>query len=50
VVADPGWGVTGRFIDGTTINLPAMHQMAAGMEILRRDTVVEEDQVRDALP
>jgi peroxiredoxin len=50
VVADPGWGVTGRFVDGTTINLPAMHQMAAGMEVLRRDTVVGEDQVRDALP
>lgn len=50
VVADPNWQVTARFVDGYSIALPSMQQLAAGMEILRRDTQVSESQIRGALP
>jgi peroxiredoxin len=50
VVSDANWETTVRFIDGYTINLPSMHLLAAGMDILDRDTHVDEDQIRDALP
>jgi hypothetical protein len=49
VVADAGWGVTVRFT-GYSFALPAMHQMAPGMEILRRNTWITENQVQGALP
>jgi hypothetical protein len=50
VVADPGWQVTARFLESYTIALPSMHQLAAGMEVLRRDTWITENQVQQALP
>jgi hypothetical protein len=49
VVSDGGWGVTVRFT-GYSFALPAMHQMAPGMEILRINTWVTENQVQSALP
>ncbi len=49
VVSDPSWGVTVGYT-GYSIALPAMHQLAAGGEILRRNTRVNESQVVGALP
>ena len=54
VVSDADWEVTYRFIGEVTglpisLGLPSMHQMAEGMEIIRKDTRVSEEQVQNAL-
>ena len=49
VVADPGWNVTVSYT-GPSISLPAMHQIAPGGQILRRNTWISEPQIQAALP
>ncbi len=50
ILSDGNWEVTARYLDSNYIALPSMHQMGAGLEILRRDTEITEDQIREALP
>lgn len=50
VVADPGYGVTTRFVDGGNIGLPSMSLLLDGAEVRYRDTSITEDQVRVNLP
>lgn len=50
VVADEGWAVTARFVDGGTLALPTMHLLAPGAEVVARDTWVSEDDIVDYLP
>ncbi len=50
VVADPGWGVTVRYIDGYTIGLPAMHLVGPGGVVLVRDGWISESTVASNLP
>ena len=38
VVADPNWQITTRYVDGSTIGLPAIHVIGAGSEVLLRNT------------
>ena len=49
VVADPQWQTTTRYVS-SSFSLPSMHQLAPGMEVLRRQAFVTEQQVIDALP
>lgn len=49
VVADPGWGVTGRFVSGS-FGLPSMHQLGAGAVVLQRQTYIDSSEVAAALP
>ena len=49
VVADPNWGVTGRFVSGS-FGLPAMHLLGAGAQVLQRQTFIDENEVIAALP
>ncbi|MCO4746993.1 MAG: hypothetical protein KC912_19500 [Proteobacteria bacterium] len=50
VVADPNFGVTGRFIDGNTIALPSMTLLSAGAQVVSRDSWVTGSQVAANLP
>lgn len=38
IVADPGFAITSRFVDGGQIGLPTMHLVGVGAEVLERDT------------
>ena len=38
LVADEGYGVTMRFIDGNSIGLPAFHLLGPGAEVLMRNS------------
>ena len=50
VVADPGFGFTTGFIDGSSIGLPSMHIIAAGGEVVERDIWASESDVQRYLP
>lgn len=49
VVADAGWGVTVNYT-GYSFALPAMHQLAPGMAVVRKNTWVSEAQIQAELP
>ena len=49
VVADPGWGVTIRYIDGYSIGLPSLSLLGGGAEVVIRDGYVDESTVERAL-
>jgi len=50
VVEDPGYGVAGSFVQGTSIGLPTMTLLAPGGEILVADGFVTAQHVLQALP
>lgn len=50
VVADEGFSVTSRFVDGGTIGLPSMTLLEAGAEIVIRNAWVSESDVEAHLP
>jgi hypothetical protein len=50
VVADPNWGVTTRFVTGSSIGLPAMHLLGPGAEVLIVNDWVSESDIVAALP
>ena len=50
VVRDPGYGYYGGFIDGSSFSLPSMTIVAAGGEIVERNTYVFETDIVNHLP
>jgi len=50
VVADPNWGVTTRFVTGSSIALPTMHLIGPGAEVLMVNDWVSESDIVAALP
>ena len=50
VVADPGYQVTTRYVDGGSIGLPAFHLIDTGGEIMIRDGSVSESHIQQVLP
>jgi len=50
VVADPGFGVTSRFVVGGSIGLPSMTLLGPGAEVIVADGRVNEQAVLAALP
>ena len=50
VVADEGFAVTSRFVDGGSIGLPSMDLLEAGGEIVIRNAYVDESDVENHLP
>ena len=50
VVADTGFGVTFRFVQGYSVGLPSMSLIEAGGEVLYANTWIGESQVQQNLP
>lgn len=50
VVADPGFGVAIRFIDGNTIVLPSTSLLGPGATVIKRDRVISVADIEAALP
>jgi hypothetical protein len=50
VVADSGFGVTTRFVDGSSIGLPSLSLLGPGAEVLIRNSWVSASDIESALP
>ena len=49
VVADPGFGVTARYVDGGSIYLPSTTLLGGGAEVLVRDSALSDRDVEAAI-
>ena len=49
VLADVGWEVTRRFVDGKNISIPTMHLLRRGLYVDIRDGEVHEDDIQRIL-
>lgn len=50
VVADPGFGVASRFVNGGSLYLPSTSLLGEGLEVLKRDAYVSTQDIEGALP
>ena len=50
VVSDSGFGVTVRYIAGTSIELPSMHLIGPGAEVLGTEEYYTRSQIESLLP
>lgn len=50
VLADPGFGVGARFVNGSSLYLPSTSLLGAGATVLARDAYLSTGDILDALP
>jgi len=49
VLADPNWSVSERFMTSPAVNLPSMHLIAPGGEVLRAEDFVTRSEIEGFL-